>query len=59
MREQEAIKLREWEAKFDQKQKFVIAVGYLSDQVKQYLLHAHPKTKFEFVNIKKKILNFQ
>ena len=39
--------------KFDQKQKFVIAVGYLSDQVKQYLLHAHPKTKFEFVNIKK------
>ena len=39
--------------KFDQNQKFVIALGYLSDQVKQYLLHAHPKTKFEFVMIKK------
>ena len=39
--------------KFDQKQKFVIALGYLEDQVKQYLMHAHPKTKFEFVTIKK------
>lgn len=39
--------------KFDQNQKFVIALGYLSDQVKQYLIHAHPKTKFEFVIIKK------
>ena len=39
--------------KFEQNQKFVIALGYLSDQVKQYLLHAHPKTKFEFVMIKK------
>ena len=39
--------------KFDQKQKFVIALGYLSDQVKQYILHAHPKNEFEFVIVKK------
>ena len=39
--------------KFEKKQKFVIALGYLSDQVKQYLKHAHPNTKFEFVNVKK------
>lgn len=39
--------------KFDKNQSFVIALGYLSDQVKQYLLHAHPKTKFEFVQVKK------
>lgn len=39
--------------KFDKSQKFVIAVGYLSDQIKQYLTHAYPKRKFEFVDIKK------
>ena len=38
--------------KFEKNQKFVIALGYLSDQVKQYLKHAHPNTKFEFVNKK-------
>ena len=39
--------------KFDEKQQFVIAVGYLSNQVKQYLYHAHPKNKFEFIEVKK------
>jgi len=31
---------------------FIIGLGYLGDQVKDYLLTAHPKTKFTFVRIK-------
>ena len=38
---------------FDIKTKFVIALGYNANQVKEYLLHAHPKNKFEFVYIDK------
>lgn len=39
--------------KFNSNQRFVVALGYLQDQVKQYLLHAHPRAKFEFVKISK------
>ena len=38
---------------FDIQQKFVIALGYNADHVKEYLIHAHPKNKFEFVIIDK------
>lgn len=38
---------------FDVKQKFVIALGHKANQVKEYLIHAHPKNKFEFVIIDK------
>jgi hypothetical protein len=38
---------------FDIQQKFVIALGYNADHVKEYLIHAHPKNKFEFVIINK------
>ena len=38
---------------FQIKQKFVIALGYNSDHVKEYLIHAHPKNRFEFVIIDK------
>ena len=37
--------------KFNKNQIFVIALGHNGNQVKQYLFHAHPKTKFEFVNV--------
>jgi choline kinase len=37
---------------FDIKTKFVIAVGYKADHIKEYLKLAHPKNKFEFVNVK-------
>ena len=39
--------------KFHKKQKFVISLGYLGDQVKQYLKIAHPKTNIEYVKIDK------
>ena len=38
---------------FDNQQKFVIALGHKANQVKEYLKHAHPKNKFEFVIIDK------
>ena len=37
--------------KFNKNQVFVIALGHNAEQVKQYLFHAHPKTKFEYVNV--------
>ena len=39
--------------KFSKKQKFLISLGYLGDQVKQYLEMAHPETNFEYVKIDK------
>ena len=39
--------------KFSKKQKFLISLGYLGDQVKQYLEIAHPETNFEYVKIDK------
>ena len=38
--------------KFDEKDSFVIGLGYKSDQVKTYLKNIHPDRKFTFVNIK-------
>ena len=38
---------------FDIQQKFVIALGHKANQVQEYLKHAHPKNKFEFVIINK------
>ena len=39
--------------KFKQDQKFVIALGYKSDQIVQYLKHSYPKRNFEFVYVDK------
>jgi NDP-sugar pyrophosphorylase family protein len=39
--------------KFHKKQNFLISLGYLGDQVKQYLEIAHPETNFEYVKINK------
>lgn len=39
--------------KFKQDQKFVIALGYKSDQIIQYLNHAYPNRNFEFVYVDK------
>jgi choline kinase len=38
---------------FDIQQKFVIALGYNANHIKEYLYHAHPKNKFEFITIDK------
>ena len=37
---------------FDKKTKFIIALGFQGDQVKQYLRIMHPSLNFSFVNIK-------
>ena len=37
---------------FGDKFKFIIALGYHGQQVKDYLLIAHPKINFTFINIK-------
>lgn len=37
--------------KFPQKTTFVVALGYLGQQVKQYLEIAHPEVSFKFVNV--------
>ena len=39
--------------KFKQDQKFVIALGYKSDQIVQYLKHSYPKRNFEFIYVDK------
>ena len=39
--------------KFDVKQTFVIALGYNFEHIKEYLIHAHPRNKFEFIVIDK------
>ena len=38
--------------KFPNNTEFVIGLGYLGDQVKNYLLLTHSETKFHFVRIK-------
>ena len=38
---------------FPKNTEFVIPVGYKGELVKEYLILAHPKTKFFFVNVKK------
>jgi choline kinase len=39
--------------KFKQDQKFVIALGYKSDQIVQYLKHSYPERNFEFIYVDK------
>ncbi len=39
--------------KFDEKQEFVIALGYKSKLVKDYLKIAHPNLKVQFIEVKK------
>lgn len=38
--------------KFPQQAEFVVALGFLRDQVRNYLEIAHPKTKFTFVTVR-------
>ena len=37
---------------FQDSDEFVIALGYMGDQVKEYLSMAHPKRKFQYVDVK-------
>ena len=37
---------------FEDSDEFVIALGYLGDQIKQYLSMAHPDRKFQYVDVK-------
>lgn len=37
--------------KYDEKINIIIAVGYNKDQIKEYISHAHPKRKIDYVSI--------
>ena len=37
---------------FDESDEFVIALGYLGYQIKEYLSMAHPEKKFQYVDVK-------